>query len=178
MDPKLLKALGLDEKATVEQVLAAVEAMKGQTAQLSKDLEAAKTEVATARTAQPQLDKFVPRADYEVAIARATTAEKQIADEKAASHKATVDAEIDGALKAGKITPATADYHRAQCSQEGGLDRFREFIKAAPVVVPNSGLDDKKLDDDKSKGKLSDNQLVICRRLGLTEEQFLKANVD
>ena len=51
-----------------------------------------------------------------------------------------IEAEITKALEAGKITPATADYHRAQCKAEGGLERFKEYVEAAPEVARNTNL--------------------------------------
>ena len=44
-------------------------------------------------------------------------------------------AEIEAALGAGKITPATVEYHKASCRQDGGLERFRDFVKAALLYV-------------------------------------------
>ncbi|MGK4383417.1 Mu-like prophage major head subunit gpT family protein [Ectopseudomonas oleovorans] len=44
------------------------------------------------------------------------------------------------------MTPATKAYHLAACQEEGGLERFREFVKAAPsvtaTVVPEGKVDE------------------------------------
>lgn len=126
---QLIAALGLPAGSTFEQALTAINAMK--------------TDLVTARNqaqAAPSLDKFVPRADYDKAVAKAENAASELAAFKKAQADAEVEAEIEAALKAGKITPATRDYHKAQCQAEGGLARFREYVKAAPVVAPDSGL--------------------------------------
>ena len=126
---KILIALGLAEDATEEQALNAIE---------KKD-----SDLATAlnRANTPDLGKFVPRADYDAALARASNAETALDERVKAELEATITTEVDAACKAGKITPATKDYYTAMCRQEGGLEAFRKFIEAAPVVGDPSGKD-------------------------------------
>lgn len=128
---ELLAALGLPATATFLDALNRIGQIKAEHA------------TAVNQAQNPALDKFVPRADYDTALNRATTAEQQLADQKKAELDTAINAEIDAALKAGKITPATKDYHVAQCRMDGGLDRFKEFVKAAPVIGADSGLGDK-----------------------------------
>lgn len=128
----LLAALGLAATATAEQAINHVTKMQG-------DLTTALN-----HASQPPLDKFVPKADYDVVLAKATNAEQKLADQAKAALETAINAEIDTALKAGKITPATKDYHIAQCRMEGGLDRFKAFCQAAPTVAADSDLDKKK----------------------------------
>lgn len=135
MDIKaLLAKLGLPETATLEQALNALR-------QLQDDLATARNRAET-----PSLDKFVPRADYDQALSRAANAEQTLADQKKAELETAINNEVEAAVVAGKVTPATADYHKASCRQEGGLERFREFVKAAPVIAAPSGLDNKQPD--------------------------------
>lgn len=129
VDKAIREALGLDDKATPESAVVAINALK----------QARDTALNSAQ--QPSLDKFVPRADYDTALNRATTAEQQLADRNQTDLESKVDTAINAALQAGKITPATKDYHRAQCLAEGGLERFDEFVKAAPVIGDPSGLE-------------------------------------
>ncbi|WP_397458200.1 phage protease [Pseudomonas asplenii] len=157
----LAAALGVDSTATDEQAVAAVTQLKA---------------TATARNnEQPSLDKFVPRLDYDQAVSRATNAEKALETRKADDHKAVVDAELDAALKAGKITPATVDYYRATCSEQAGLDRFREFVKAAPAVGNPSNLGERK--PDGTSTALNAEEKTVAKMMGLTEEEFLKGRV-
>jgi len=122
----LAAALGLSaETATEAEGVAAIGALK--------------TDLATARNAEtPSLERFVPRTDYDAVLARANNAEQQLRDAAAASHQAAVDSEIDSALKAGKITPAAVEYHRASCADQEGLERFRAFVQASPVIAPDA----------------------------------------
>lgn len=157
----LAVSLGLDATATDEQAVAAVNQLKA---------------TATARNSElPSLDKFVPRQEYENAVSRATNAEEALAARKADDHKAVVETEIEAALKAGKITPATVDYYRASCSEQAGLDRFREFVKAAPSVADPSSLDSRK--PDGTSTALNAEEKQVAKMLGLTEEDFLKGRV-
>lgn len=128
---KIYAALGLAETATETEALNAIEKMRGDLATASN------------RAESPSLDKFVPRADYDQALNRASAAELIVADLKKAELETAINTEIESALVAGKITPATADYHKASCRQEGGLERFREYVKAAPAIGDLSGLDGK-----------------------------------
>lgn len=116
----LLAALGLAEDATDEQAVAAVKKLK------------------TARaSAAPSLDEFVPRADYDAVVRNAAASAEQTQNNE-------IEDEIKKALDAGKITPATVDYHRAQCKAEGGLKRFQEFVRSAPEVAGNTNLGGRK----------------------------------
>jgi phage I-like protein len=94
---KLLLALGLAENATEEQALNAIGTLR--------------TDLATAlnRAKTPDLQLFVPRADYDQVQTRAINAEKALADRAQAEQEAEIARVIDAALKAGKITPATKE---------------------------------------------------------------------
>lgn len=126
---KVYAKLGLAETATEDDALNAIGTLQG-------DLTTARN-----RAESPSLDKFVPRADYDTALNRASTAEDKLKTLAAEQLEEAINAEIDTALKGGKITPATADYHKAQCRQDGGLARFKNYVKAAPVVGDPSNLD-------------------------------------
>lgn len=156
----LCAILGLPETATEDQAVTAATQLKA---------------TATAKNSeqQPSLERYVPRADYDALSARAANAEQALANHQKAQHAATVDAEIQAALTAGKITPATVDYHRATCSEQGGLDRFREFVKAAPAVGDPSGLENRK--PDTAATALNAEQLAVCTQFGMDPVEFAKS---
>jgi phage I-like protein len=156
LSPALLALLGLPEAATEADVLAAATQLK----------QAANTEKA------PNLERFVPRADYETLLSRATNAEQTLATRVKTERESSVNAEIDAALKLGKITPATADYHRAACQEEGGLDRFKAFVTAAPVVGDPSGLDGQH--QPQIRTALNAEQQAMCKQLDIDPEQYAK----
>lgn len=154
----LLALLGLPETATEDQAIAAVTQLKA-TAQ-AKNSE------------QPSLERFVPRGDYDAVVQRATNAEQQLAALKKAEHDKAVTGEIEAALKAGKITPATADYHRAACQEEGGLERFKAFVAAAPVVGDPSDLGERRATTTVTA--LNTEQQAMCLQLGVDPAEFVK----
>jgi len=158
---KLLAKLGLPEDATELQAMNAI-------ATLQSDLD-------TARNAQttPDLNKFVPRADFDQMQERATNAEQQLADNAKEQLESDINHAIDAALEAGKIAPASKDFYVAMCRNEGGLDQFNEFVKTAPVVAAPSNLDEKKPNGD---GKsLNAEEQEICTSLGISTEDYLAA---
>ncbi|KAA8702870.1 MULTISPECIES: phage protease [Pseudomonas] len=158
LSPALLTALGLPATATEEQALAA-------TAQLKATAQATNTE-------KPNLEQFMPRADYDSVLLRATNAEQALADQKKTEHNKQVDALITSATQAGKITPATADYHRAACQDETGLARFKAFVDAAPVVAAPSNLDERK--HDKTTTALNSEEQHVAKLLDMSEADFIK----
>lgn len=89
------------------------------------------------------LAAYVPRADYDQALARAAEAERRLGEVRAAERSTEIEAEVAAAVKAGRIAPASADYHRQACAAEGGLERFREFARSQPEIAGPSGLDRK-----------------------------------
>lgn len=165
--PELIrKALGLGEDATVEQAATAINQMKQD------------RDTALNRAESPSLDKFVPRADYDAALERASNAEKALADKDAAALDADIETAINQALEDGKITPATVEYHKAQCRAEGGLDRFREYVKAAPVIADASGLDGKKPEGEDQGKALNAEQAKIAAMFGNSADDLAKYGAD
>lgn len=158
LSPALLTALGLPATATEEQALAA-------TAQLKATAQATNTE-------KPNLEQFMPRADYDSVLQRATNAEQALAEQKKTEHNKQVDALITSATQAGKITPATVDYHRAACQDETGLARFKAFVDAAPVVAAPSNLDERK--HDKTTTALNSEEQQVAKLLDMSDEYFIK----
>jgi phage I-like protein len=133
MDIKqLLALLGLPETATLDEALAAIKALQSE------------KEAAMNHASHPPLDKFVPRADYDTALNQAQAATAKLAEIQKQSRDAEIETAINQALAAGKITPATKDYHVANCQQDGGLARFKAFVATAPEIAAPSGLDGRK----------------------------------
>ncbi|GAP66271.1 Mu-like prophage I protein [Mizugakiibacter sediminis] len=156
----LAAALGLATDATDEAAVAAVNQLKA-------------TATAANREQTPSLDKYVPRADYDQVLARATNAEQALAERKRADHKAAVDAAIDAALKAGKIAPASADYYRATCAEQDGLERFKAFVATAPGIADPSGLDGRK--PAGTATALNAEEQAVARAFGMSAEDYAKA---
>lgn len=160
MDKELLARLGLPEDATAEQVRAAVDGLKG--------------ELATAqnRAQAPSLDKFVPRADYDTAVARATNAEQRLSALKKEKEDEAIDTAINQAVEDGKIPPSSVDYHKAQCRTEGGLERFQAYVDAAPEIGGDSGLGGKTPPKGEQDKALNAEMREVMRQFGNSEDDL------
>ena len=158
----LLKALGLPETASEAEALVALNAMiaNHQTA-----LNAAKT---------PDLQLFVPRADFESMQTRALNAETKISDDAKTAREKAVEQKLDAAQAAGKIVPSSREFYRATCMAEGGMEKFDDFIKTAPVIVEPGATITGAPPEDKTKTALNAQQKSVADSLGLTEAEFLK----
>lgn len=156
----LLAALKLPEHASFEMAMTKI-------GSLQTDLETANN-----HSQNPSLEKFVPRADYDTALLRASNSEQQLIAIKKEQLDAAINTAIAAALQAGKITPATVDYHKAQCRQEGGLELFAAFCQAAPVLGGDSGLEGK-TPDGTGKAMNSEEQKVAAM-FGNTAEDLAK----
>jgi len=161
MSNRVTQALGLIDGANDDQVIAAINKLKG-------DFATAKN-----RAENPDISSYVPRADYDAVLARATNAEIRVKDIEVNSLKAEAEAVIDAALKEGKIAPASLDYHRAMCRDRTGLDAFKAFAVSAPKIVADSGLEGKT--PPGSGAVLTEEERAVCRMLGQSEAAFLKA---
>lgn len=127
MDELIRKALGLAEGATPEQAVAKIDELR------------IAMNRAQSQAEMPDLSRFVPRADLDAALNRATQAETTLRETQQAELSRQVDALIKEGLNSRRITPATESYHRAQAATDGGLERLREYLSAAPVVIGESG---------------------------------------
>jgi phage I-like protein len=164
MNPEQMKALcrslGLADEASPAAVQAAVDALK--------------TDKATALNAaqSPSLEKFVPRADFDAIKTRAETSETALNTIKTEREMADINAAVDAAVVAGKITPATKDYHIANC-KTGGLAGFKAYVAATPSLTGVSVLDKK--EPGGSASALTADEIAVCRNLGMSEEAYAKA---
>ena len=196
MHPEVLKALGLPDTCTVDDVIACVNKMKqggnGATAVapinsqggdgLSSALQAAQvkheaelasikaqhtTELAAAKR-EPAVKDFVPRADYELVVTRVTAMEKTRADDKAAQHATAVEAAIKSALETGKIAPSSKEFYAKTCATAEGLADFCSFIKAAPVIAPDNVVTGKIPAASDGVTTLSAEQLASAKKAGVS----------
>lgn len=157
MDKSVLAALGLPDTAVAADAVTAINSLK-----LAK-------ETALNRAQTPDPEAWVPRADHQLALNRLGELE---AGAKVQA-ESEINAALDAAVAAGKIAPASRDYHLATCRAEGGLDRFKTFIAAQPVIAPPADLS--KRPNPGPGATLSDADLAVCRQLGMSVEEFTAA---
>lgn len=154
----LCRKLGLTEEASDEAIATAVEALQ---ADRDKAHNSANT---------PSLERFVPRADHDKVKGERDTALNRLQE---ISDKETSDL-VDAAVTAGKIDPASKDYHLAACRAEGGLEAFKTLVGDLPTdpVTQSSGLDGKT--PPNASGTLSAEEKAMCKLTGTSHEDFLK----
>lgn len=154
MDTAVLLALGLPTTATAADAVVAINTLKSE-----------KT-VALNSAQHPDPNKFVPKADHQLALNRISEFETAAKTRRETEIVACVDA----AIAAGKVAPASKDYHLASCRAEGGLERFQAFIGTAPVIAPPGALDGKTPPD--ANAALTADELAVCRQLGMDPKTF------
>jgi len=126
-------ALDLSGEPSEEHCLSAVRALKA-------DLATARNRAET-----PPYEKFIPRADYDAALTRASNAEEKLKAMEIEKRDAQISELIEQALKDAKITPPSKDYHTAMCRTEGGIEAFKDLMTKTPALLnQESALDKKK----------------------------------
>lgn len=155
----ILVGLGLTEAATEADALTALTKLK-------TDLV-----TATASAQTPSLEKFVPRADYNQVLQRATAAEQKLAERDQTDLDARITTLIDGAVAAGKIAPASKPHYVALAQKD--FAQVEGLLATAPQIVKPSGLDDPSKKPAPG-GALDEAEKAMCRRLGLDEAAYLK----
>lgn len=132
-------------------------------------VQAATTQVALARaTTDPA--RFVPTEDHTAALARATTAETELQALRDADAEARALARVDGAIAAGKLTPATRDHWLAIARTSP--DAFDKAIGGMPSITGASRTGKKPEDENAGEHGLNEEQLAVCRSLGTDPAAF------
>ena len=160
---KLLAALGLQETATETEALSAVAALKTNVASL------------TAQVTAPDPTKFAPIATLSALQGENADLQTKVAALQAEIDGGKLDTLIDEAKAAGKITPATEPLMR-----EIGKKDFAALSAlldaSTPVVKPGGTQTGGKGPEGGTTAALSAEQKQVVAALGLTVDQFNKAN--
>ncbi len=167
----ILAALKLAETADINAAVTAINQMQNQLSE-AKALNA-EQKAAQSMAQNHDLSSFVPRADYDAAHQRALNAEQQLSSITTAQRDAAIEIALKEALTTGKIVPASLDYHRAACREQGGLERFTAFASSAPTIAPDSGLTGKNPTGDKTA--LNAEERTAAKLLGLSVSDFMAA---
>lgn len=157
----ILAALGLSSTATEADAVTAINALK--------------TEKQTALNAaqNPDPAKYALKAELDVALNRATTAEGQLQTINANNRETEIVRVVDEAQTAGKVIPATREHYLAMCRSQGGLEMFKKLVEAMPVIGAVSTTSSK---PPAAQGAaLTADEIAVCAATGVTQEQFLAA---
>jgi phage I-like protein len=158
----LLAKLGLPKTASENDAIAAVDKL---------------TTAANAARTPPSLEQFVPRADYDQLNGRFTALNTQIDTEKKAARTADVAAFLDGAVKAGKIAPASKDQYLALCAREDGFASVKKLVETMPSFFTQANLDEAARNGGGGEGAtaLNAQERELLKQTDITEAEFLAA---
>lgn len=126
---------------------------------------------AQGRQTVPVIGTMVPKADLEVALQRAKSAEDKLATIEKAQHTAEVDRVLNKAKDDGKIAPASMEQYRAMCSTAAGFEQVKALFETLPSIHASqtAGL------KQPSKGLgLTEEQVELCRQMGWDQETYLQ----
>lgn len=120
------------------------------------------------------LFKRIDPAVHQQTLDTLSAANTKLANLKAASRKEKVDALIEGALKAKKITPAQRPQYEALCATDDGLAQVTKLIETLGAGLQSSNLNGKNPPDQVHTLTAEDRD--VMRMLGQSEEEYRKAN--
>lgn len=143
---KVAAALGLAATATFDEIVKAVASKQ------PVDVAALNTHIATL--------------NGQVATLNAKVVELQ-----AGQAKGTAEAEVDAAIKAGKLVPALRDWGLTQAT--ANLAAFKDYVAKMPTVV-NPGTDVPLGQPTKNAEGLTETEMAVATALGQTAADFKK----
>jgi len=163
---QILKALGLAATATVEEALTAIDALKNAGQQVAcKGILTALGLKADATESEATGTILAMKTGAET-TASLTQKVNDLTGKLAARDAAEL---VQVAMKEGKITPAQKEWavNYAKSDPEG----FKVFVAKAAPVIPG---DMSPAAPDKKPDELSETEMVVCKQMGLSKEDFLK----
>lgn len=118
---------------------------------------------------------MVPVGDLETALNRAKSAEDKLALRDAEQHKANVEAALNAAQTAGKVSPGSRSHYEAMCSDAAGLARFNALAATLPSL--NAEQVARKVDPDPATAanSLSAEEKEAAKALNVSEATYLAA---
>jgi len=155
---KLLKQLGLKDDATEEAALSAVASL------LTKKTEL-ETAVAAAKAQAPDPEKYVP-------VETVKSLQTQIASLTTKINEGEVDGIVKKALDEGRLLPAMEDWARELGKKD--VAALKTYIDAAQPIAALKGTQSGGNKPERKEGDLSDEEIAVCRSMGLSEEEFKK----
>lgn len=129
---------------------------------------------ASCLSAVTSLKSRIDPAIHQEALDTIQSLTSQIADGNKATHKAKVDALLEDALKAKKISPAQRDSYEALATSPEGFEQVKKLLETLGTGLGASGLDGRTPHDKTATLTAEDRD--VMKQLGLSEEDYRKAN--
>ncbi|HVA80965.1 MAG TPA: phage protease [Candidatus Binataceae bacterium] len=167
---KLKEILGLDPGATLDQVLAAVQALaidRAAAAGLDADGDGEGASQANARALDPA--RYVAVAEFQKALTELNAMRAERARERAANA-------VDEALRAGKLVPAQREWAIAYCAADPA--GFNSFVARQPAILGGAtgfgGEPPAAQGAAGARAQLGAAELAICAQLGVSAGDFVR----
>jgi phage I-like protein len=169
--PALARAEGQSLQDPSMSLLTRLAAALGLAATTTEDdlVTAVTTQTALAADARNP-EKFVPAADLQTALARATTAEGKLAEIETAALTAKATAKVDEAIAAGKLAPASRE-HWLSIAQANG-EAFDKAIASMPAVLDPTKTGKTPEAAEAEADGLTPAQVALCASLGVDTKAF------
>ena len=168
---KLAACFGLPAAATIDEIIAAATAQRTALAaaaglKAEATTEEIATAVAAAKAGAVDPTKFAPILRFPQA---SNARLKALEDQQATS---AASAAVDGAVAAGKVTPANRDWAMSYASKD--LAGFNTFVGNAPVVSAATAETRTGAKPAETEADLTPEQKAVCAATGTSEADFLK----
>jgi len=158
-------ALGLPETATETEILSKLSANKTE------------VELLTRKAEKPDPELFVARKDHDVVVELCAQQKTEIETLKKADTDRAVTAAVEEAISGGKVIPAIKDSEIELC-RAIGVEKYQERLsRMTAIVKPGEDPATRGAETGKA-GALSSDEVAMCRRLGISEDDFRKTRDD
>jgi phage I-like protein len=161
----LIALLGLAEDASDEQIKSAMTALKAKAdAAKAKD-----DEIAALKAAKPDPAKFVPVETFE-------SLKTEVAALKAQQTSGEVTALVDKGIAEGKLLPAQKDWAKELGNKD--VAALKGYLEKTPAIAALKGgtQTEGKAPEGGGADGLTEEELAVCRNLGISAEDYRKAN--
>jgi phage I-like protein len=123
---------------------------------------------------RPSVD-MVPASDYQAMQAKVSALTVELNSAKQQQHTDAVNQVVGQAIAERKILASSRQYYIECCSDQAGLDRFKQFVSGLqPVTAAEPAVANKPIDHN-SATELNADTRAIIDQLGVTPEEYLQA---
>lgn len=122
-----------------------------------------------------KLENTVDKAVHDETLATLKSTTAELAALNADLHKKKVDGMLEKALKEKRILPAQRESYEKLCATAEGVEQVEALLAASTPSLTPSDLDNQDPAGEQGASLSADDQAVM-KQLGLSEEDFKKAN--
>jgi phage I-like protein len=158
MNEELKKLLGLEGDPSDEEIAAA-------TARLAARLDEQQQNIAALKAQAADPAKHVP-------VEAVESIRRELAVLKAEATRRDIDELVGAALKDGRLLPAMEGWARELGQKD--LAALKGYVEQAQPIAALSGMQSGGKSPEAQPGKLTGEELAVCKQLGIAEADFVK----